>query len=104
MMKRVPLFLSALFLLTNVLVFHSQAKTIARAASVVQNNPEAFWKQASDYYDAGRYAEAVETYKQYIRLRPNDADARHWIGSSYDKLKHYRDAADAYKQAVRLLP
>src|SRR2546423_1767529 len=102
MMRRVPLFLSALFVLTTVFVLLPQAKTIARAASVVQNDSEAFWKQAGDYYNAGRYAEAIETYKQYIRLRPNDAEARYWLGSSYYKLKQYTDAAVASREAVRV--
>ncbi len=73
-------------------------------APAQQGDPSSFWKQAKEYYDAGRYAEAAEAYRQYIRLRPDAPDARYWLGSSYYQLKQYADAAAAYREAVRLKP
>lgn len=74
------------------------------AAPPLQGDASAFWAQAKEYYDAKRYAEAAEAYRQYIRLRPDSPEARYWLGSSYYGLKQYADAAAAYREAVRLKP
>jgi tetratricopeptide (TPR) repeat protein len=66
------------------------------------------------YGNLGRYTEAVEAYKQAIRLRPDDASAHfnlgdyasaHFnLGHAYVKLGRYDEAIEACKQAIRLKP
>lgn len=54
-------------------------------AAVVANpgNPEALLKLANGMHDNGLFQQAVETYKTYMKLRPNDANARVDMGICY---------------------
>src|SRR5437868_9400135 len=107
-MRRVSFCLLTSLLLASALTLLPRAATTARAsaepatvlASPAQDDASAFWKQGTDYYNAGRFAEAVEAYKQYIRLRPEVAEARYWLGSSYYSLKQYELPRD--RKSTRL--
>src|ERR1041385_6208921 len=111
-MRRVSICLLTSLLLASALTLLPRAAVCARAstepvpvfASAAQDDASAFWKQAKEYYDAGRFAEAAEAYKQYIRLRPEVAEARYWLARPFYSLKQYADAAAAFREAVRLKP
>lgn len=61
-------------------------------------------KKGDEHYDAGRYDEAVEAYKQAVSLNPKYAEAFSSLGDSYQALKRYEEAISAYNQAVKLKP
>jgi len=56
------------------------------------------------YYELGRYSEAVESFKQAIRINPDYAEAHYNLGVAYYKLGRYSEAVEAYKQAIRINP
>ena len=51
-----------------------------------------------------RYQEAMEAYKEAIRLKPNYAEAHYNLGLAYGNLGRYQEAVEAYKQSIRVKP
>src|SRR5690606_40096785 len=74
--------------------------SIAAAAQT----PEAIRSNAKAAYDAGRYPEAVELYKQYVALRPADASGQLDLGSACYSAKSYPEAVTALRAALKLAP
>ncbi len=56
------------------------------------------------YAELGRYKEAIEAFKEAIRIKPDHALAHHNLGYSYAKLGRNKEAIEAYKQAIRIKP
>lgn len=60
------------------------------------------------YYMSGRYQDAIEPFKQAIRINPDDAEAHCNLGRTYCNLDRYQEAIDACKQAIlgsgRMMP
>jgi tetratricopeptide (TPR) repeat protein len=48
--------------------------------------------------------EAIEAYKQTIRIKPDLAEAHNNLGVTYDNSGMYREALEAYNQAIRIKP
>jgi len=64
-----------------------------------------YWFVLGYYYgEAGMYKEAIEAYKQAIRIKPDFAEAHYNLGVTYSRLGVYRDSIEAYKQAIRIKP
>jgi len=68
------------------------------------DSAEAWYDSANSYYSLGRYQEAMEAYKQAIKLKPDNADAHHNLGLTYDRLGRYQEGMEAYNQAIKLKP
>jgi tetratricopeptide (TPR) repeat protein len=51
-----------------------------------------------------QYEEAIEAYRQALRLQPEYADAWYNLGITYGNLKKYGLASLAYEEAVRIEP
>jgi len=75
------------------------------------------WRQMGDEaFDAHRWEEAIEAYREYVRLKPKDAAGWQGLGNAYyevasrarwfsdDELADYGAAAGAYEEASRLKP
>jgi len=58
------------------------------------------------YYlgQAGLYKEAIEAFKQAIKIKPDYADAHCGLGLAYGNLGMNKEAIEAYKQAIRIKP
>ena len=56
------------------------------------------------YAQRGRYTEAIEAFKQTIRIKPDYAKAHYNLGLAYRKLGRYTEAIEANKQAIRIKP
>lgn len=56
------------------------------------------------YCSIGTLPQAVDAYKQVIRLEPDDADAYFHMGEAYTELEQYPEAIEAYKEVIRLKP
>jgi tetratricopeptide (TPR) repeat protein len=50
------------------------------------------------------YSEALDAFKQAIKLKPDYAEAYYNLGHIYFNLHRYTEAADAYKAAVKAKP
>jgi tetratricopeptide (TPR) repeat protein len=72
--------------------------------SKTPNAPSLHNNLGNAYLELGRYQDAVETYKQAIRIKPDYADAHYNLGVAYGKLGRGQDEIEAYKQAVRIKP
>ena len=56
------------------------------------------------YGEQGMYKEAIEAYKQSIRISPDYAATHYNLGLNYGKLGMYKEAIEASKQAIRINP
>jgi len=56
------------------------------------------------YVELGNYTKAIETYKQAIRIEPDDAIALCNLGVAYYNLGLYKDAIEDFKQAIYIDP
>ena len=72
--------------------------------AVNPNNVEALVHLGNDYFDAGNYEKAVETYQRYIRIDPRNADVIADMGVSYRKLGKSKEAVDAFRKALEVDP
>jgi tetratricopeptide (TPR) repeat protein len=52
----------------------------------------------------GRYDEAIESYRQVIRIQPNDAEAYYNMGIACRGLGNINEAIESFKQAIRIKP
>jgi tetratricopeptide (TPR) repeat protein/phosphohistidine swiveling domain-containing protein len=56
------------------------------------------------YGDLGMYKDAIESYKQAIRINPDSGEAHFNLGAIYSKSGMYKEGIEAYKQAIRINP
>jgi tetratricopeptide (TPR) repeat protein len=64
-----------------------------------------YWFYLGYYYgEAGKWNDAVEAFKQSIRIEPDNANTHYNLGVAYGKLGMYKEAIEAYKQAIRIKP
>src|SRR5258705_11745616 len=64
----------------------------------------AYFRLGVKYFRANQYVEAVEAYRQAIRLNPEFAAAYDNLGYVYDELGRYKEALESYKRAIQLAP
>jgi Flp pilus assembly protein TadD len=55
-------------------------------------------------YLEGRFAEAAECYREALRLRPDDCDARNNLGAALADLGRLGEAVACYQEAIRARP
>ena len=63
-------------------------------------NARAFLRQGKIYYQASRYGDAAKGFDRYIKLRPDDANARWLMAQSLFKIQKY-DLAIEHLEIVR---
>lgn len=56
------------------------------------------------YFNLNRYNEAIESFRQALRIAPLNAVFWKDLGEAYLNLKRYDEAVDAYNQALRIDP
>jgi Ca-activated chloride channel family protein len=57
-----------------------------------------------ELFRSGKFEEAVNAYKQAIKLKQDYSEAYYNLGDAYFQLSLYKQAIDAYKRAVRYQP
>ena len=57
-----------------------------------------------DYNVLDMHKEAIESYKQAIRIDPDHVEAHNNLGVAYGELGRYQEAIESYKQAIRIDP
>jgi hypothetical protein len=55
-----------------------------------------------NYYKRNMYKEAIEAYRQALRINPEDARTWFNLGNVYYQLRDYDDAIESYYQALRI--
>lgn len=67
-------------------------------------NDESNYKKGMEFYQAGRYKDAVEAFKMSLRFRRNSARTHFNLGLAYYGLNRFSEAIASYKEAIRLMP
>jgi tetratricopeptide (TPR) repeat protein len=67
-------------------------------------NADEYFLLGCNYENSNSYKEAVEAYKESLRMNPNFLDAYINLGVVYYKLGKYADAVEAFKEAVKINP
>jgi tetratricopeptide (TPR) repeat protein len=62
------------------------------------------WDTGTREFDAGRYENALESFEEYLRIKPTDAEAYRKAGCCYYSLHRDREAVDAYTHALQIDP
>jgi protein involved in polysaccharide export with SLBB domain len=62
------------------------------------------YESAMALTEAGRFDEAINAFKELLKLQPQDAQIYFGMGMTYSKAKAYKDAFESFKRASRLKP
>src|SRR6267142_821695 len=82
---------------------HAEAIDASKRAVILRPSAESFFNLGLANYYLKQYREAVENYRQAIRIDPyNAADAYYGLGLVYRDWGRADDEIQAYKQAIRL--
>jgi protein involved in polysaccharide export with SLBB domain len=54
--------------------------------------------------EAGKFDDAIQAFKELLKLQPEDAQIHFGMGMTYSKAKAYKDALESFKKAVRFKP
>lgn len=68
------------------------------------NNEWAWFSLGVAYRNLERYREAIEAYREALRLKPDFATAWNNLGFAYQKMGRSREEIEAYQEALRLKP
>ncbi|MFA5353112.1 MAG: tetratricopeptide repeat protein [Thermodesulfovibrionales bacterium] len=68
------------------------------------DDPELHFLLAKAHHKAGGYADALDEYREVLKLRPDHVEALINIGMLYAGMGRYAEAVDAYRRAVGLRP
>src|SRR5712692_4065721 len=87
-----------------ILFLTGSGRTSISGLAQAQDRASALFNAGYEQYKDGRYAEAVESFKEVIRLRPNSPEAHYNLGISYMGRKIHPEALEALSEAIRLKP
>ena len=80
---------------------------LEKAKAKVKDYPdsaEAYLNLGDAFFNLEMHREAIEAYKQALRIKPDDAKALFMIGVAYNNLSLYNEAIEAFKQTVQINP
>ena len=95
-----------LFVVIPAMVF-SQGGELENAQKKVQQTPndaETHFELGIIYNNLSFYQDAIFSYKEAIRIKPDFLDAHFNLGLTYEKLGYYQDAISSYKEALKINP
>lgn len=76
----------------------------SESQSAGTSDAASFYALGMNHYESKRFKEAVEAFKQAIRLGSTEPKTYFSLGQSYYSLNLYKEAREAYKRAVRVKP
>ena len=62
------------------------------------------FRQGSELWNQGQYAEAIAAYDQAVQLQPDYVEAWYYRGFGLEELRHYEQALASYDEVIRLDP
>lgn len=77
---------------------------VFKQAQKTPNDIDALYHLADLYDRSAQYAEAIETYKKVVKLKPDMGYAWFKMATAYDRLNRPADAVEAFKSAAKHLP
>lgn len=82
----------------------SRIAGLEKMLAVNPNNVEALVQLGNDYFDAGNYEKAVETYQRSLQIDSRNADVITDMGVGYRKLGKSKEAVDGFRRALEVDP
>ncbi len=73
----------------------------------IYNEPDsadAWFKLGLAYGQLGSHREAIEAFREALRLKPDDAYVWNNLGVTYGNMGRHREAIESYREALRLKP
>lgn len=67
-------------------------------------NDVAWYSLGLAYEKMGRHREAVQAFREALRIKPDDAETCYNLGVAYGKMGHLREAVQAFREVVRIKP
>ena len=77
------------------------------AQVLARRYPEVTWAHSwlgMAYFDLSFYSDAAVSFKQAIKLKPDDDSDWSWLGLTYDRMGEVTNAIAAYEQSTKLNP
>jgi len=65
---------------------------------------ESYYGFGLEYIASGKYQEAIDAFKQVIRIEPDHALSHYGLGFIYGKIGKYQKAVNAFKQVISIEP
>ncbi|MCT7966127.1 CHAT domain-containing tetratricopeptide repeat protein [Laspinema sp. D1] len=69
-----------------------------------KDEAEVWYQRGKEQYDRGNFTEALASYNEAIRLKPDYPDAYNGTGAAEYNLGQYKDAIASFNEAIRLKP
>jgi tetratricopeptide (TPR) repeat protein len=85
-------------------VWHDSERLWTHVLAIEPNSPLAEYNLAYALARQGRPAEAIEHYRQAVKLRPDDAEAHYNWGNALVRLGKPAEAIEHYRQALSIRP
>ena len=85
----------------------SSAGQLEDAQKRVLQNPNYAWAHiglGNTYSKSGKYEEAIASFKEALRIDPDNPDAYYFLGDIYHHKARYQEAIDVYKKAISINP
>lgn len=70
----------------------------------VSKEAQAVFDRAKAEYEAGKLAEAIESFREAVRLSPDWAEAQYWLGGALAETGRLKDSLKPLKLAMQLKP
>ncbi len=82
----------------------TRATVLMQAENTTANTANAHISAGNVFNKPQNLQEAIQSYKEAIRVNPNDFDAHFNLGGCYSRLGYEQEAMMATKEAVRIRP
>jgi cytochrome c-type biogenesis protein CcmH/NrfG len=84
--------------------FASQIQTLKEIVKKDPKNLPAWVELGNLYFDSDRPQEAIEAYRQYLAIKPDNPDVRTDMGIMYRKLGQFDKALEEFRKAAQSDP
>ena len=75
---------------------------LSATSAFAQMTAKDHFNRGNDYYEQGDYEKALASYKEAIRIKPDDVDAHGKLGLAYANLNRYDEALVSFKESIRI--
>jgi cytochrome c-type biogenesis protein CcmH/NrfG len=82
----------------------SQIQTLKEIVKKDPKNLPAWVELGNLYFDSDRPREAIEAYRQYLAIKPDNPDVRTDMGITYRKLGQFDKALEEFRKAAQIDP
>lgn len=87
-----------------IVLFMVVSPAISLTPAQSSGSPENYYAKGAALYEKGQYADALESFKAAILLKPGYADAHYYLGVTYDALEKRDEAVKSFQETIRLNP